>query len=182
MLALARVGDASGIPEAHRAAMRWEAEQLSDEQADAIASWPETVRIEVEGLGGVLFCHATPRSDSEIFTRETPEGSLRAIFEAAGASVVVCGHTHMAFDRMIGDVRVVNAGSVGMPFGEDGAHWLRLGPGVEPRRTTYDAHAAGERIRACGHPGAEEFVAQNVLSTPLERDMLDMFRRAELRA
>jgi len=33
------------------------------------------------------------------------------------ADVVVCGHTHMQLDRRVGGVRVVNAGSVGMPFG-----------------------------------------------------------------
>jgi predicted phosphodiesterase len=31
-------------------------------------------------------------------------------------NLVVCGHTHMQFDRAIGGVCVVNAGSVGMPF------------------------------------------------------------------
>jgi predicted phosphodiesterase len=44
------------------------------------------------------------------------------VFEHVRAHVVVCGHTHMQFDRWVGDARVVNAGSVGMPFGEPGAY------------------------------------------------------------
>jgi predicted phosphodiesterase len=64
-------------------------------------------------LGEVLFCHATPRDENESFTRLTPESGLLPIFEGLNASVVVCGHTHMQFDRMIGSTRVVNAGSVG---------------------------------------------------------------------
>src|SRR5208282_126446 len=52
-------------------------------------------------------------------------------FEGLGVSVVVCGHTHMQFDRMVGTTRVVNAGSVGMPFGEPGADWLLLNPDVQ---------------------------------------------------
>ena len=64
-----------------------------------------------------------------------------------GAPLVVCGHTHMQFDRTVGTSRVVNAGSVGMPFGEPGAYWLLLGPDVQLR--------AALRSRAGGgaHPG-----------------------------
>ena len=59
----------------------------------------------------------------------------------------------MQFDRRIGDVRVINAGSVGMPYGEPGAYWALLGStGVELRRTSYDLEAAAERIRATQYP------------------------------
>ena len=89
-------------------------------------------------LGSVLFCHATPRDDNEIFTSRTAETILLPIFDAANADVVVCGHTHMQFDRMVGKTPVVNAGSIGMPFGTPGAHWLLLGPEIELRHTNYD--------------------------------------------
>ena len=50
----------------------------------------------------------------------------------AAEGVVVCGHTHRQFDRRIDRWRVVNAGSVGMPYeGRPGAYWALLGPGVE---------------------------------------------------
>jgi diadenosine tetraphosphatase ApaH/serine/threonine PP2A family protein phosphatase len=101
------------------------------------------------------------------------------IFEGVTAPLVVCGHTHMQFDRSIGDVRVVNAGSVGMPFGDPGAYWLLLGPNVQFRRTAYDLTTAADRIRATDYPGADEFAARNVLSPPLERDMLELYARAE---
>jgi hypothetical protein len=81
----------------------------------------------------------------------------------------------MQFDRTIGTVRVVNAGSVGMPFGEAGAYWLLLGPGVELRRTRYDLAQAAERIRRTSYPQAEEFAARNVLCPPSEKQMLDAF-------
>ena len=86
----------------------------------------------------MLFCHATPRNDNEIFTRLTPEEHLLPIFARLNADIVVLGHTHMQFDRMVGTVRVVNAGSVGMSFGEPGADWLLLGPDVQLRHTRYD--------------------------------------------
>jgi diadenosine tetraphosphatase ApaH/serine/threonine PP2A family protein phosphatase len=93
------------------------------------------LHVKIPELGEVLFCHATPRNENECFTRLTPEHRLRSVFEALNVPVVVCGHTHMQFDQMIGRTRVVNAGSVGMPFGEPGADWLLLGPDVELRHT-----------------------------------------------
>ena len=131
-----------------RVPVHWTAEQLSTGGIDAIAAWPLTIELEIDGLGQVLFCHGTPRDDNEIFTRLTPEAVLLPIMQAAEADVVVCGHTHMQFDRMVGAVRVVNAGSVGMPFGEPGADWLLLGAGLELRHTQYDLEKAAARVRA----------------------------------
>jgi putative phosphoesterase len=158
--------------------MRWNAAQLSPELARVLASWPETFRMEIPGLGEVLFCHATPRSDTELFTRLTPEDSLRPAFEGLSGSLVICGHTHMQFDRTIGGVRVVNAGSVGMPFGEAGAYWLLLGPSVQLRHTPYDLTKAAERVRATSYPQAQEFAARNILQPPTEEAMLETFARA----
>jgi hypothetical protein len=83
----------------------------------------------------------------------------------------------MQFDRAIARTRVVNAGSVGMPFGEAGAYWLLLGPDIQLRRTSYDLASAADRIRATNYPQAEDFAANNVLRPPSEREMLDAFAR-----
>ena len=177
--------EAYRLPDAAREVVRWSAEQLDPELAGWLASWPRTVRLDVRGqpgLGGVLFCHATPRDENEVFTRLTPEERLLPIFSDLGVELVVCGHTHMPFDRAVGGVRVVNAGSVGMPFGEPGADWLLLGPdGLEPRHTGYDLAKAAERIRASAYPQAEEFAARNILSPPSAEAMLALFSQADLR-
>jgi predicted phosphodiesterase len=146
-----------------------------------LSTWPKTVQLEIKGLGAVLFCHATPRNENEIFTRRTPESSLAPIFEGLNVSLVVCGHTHMPFDRTVGSVRVLNAGSVGMPFGEPGADWLLLGPDVQFRHTDYDLAEAANRIRHTSYPQAEDFAANNVLHPPTEEKMLNLFARAELK-
>lgn len=174
-------GEPEAVPEPAREAVRWVARRLGDEEERTLASWPLTVRLEVPGLGEVLFCHATPRNETEIFTRLTPEERLLPVFAGVGASVVVCGHTHMPFDRTVGGVRVVNAGSVGMPFGEPGADWLLLGPEVEHRHTLYDLAAAAGTIRATDYPQAEPFAARNVLHPPSEAEMLEALSRGELR-
>lgn len=171
----------STVPEPFRKGIHWNAQQLDAGHARAIASWPLTDRVAIDGLGDVLFCHATPRDDNEIFTRVTPEERLLPVFDGAGAPLVVCGHTHMQFDRTVGRTRVVNAGSVGMPFGEPGAYWLLLGPSVQVRRTEYDLAAAADRIRATSYPQAEDFAANNVLRPPSEETILAAFSRAEIR-
>ena len=161
--------------------LRWTAALVGSEFETVLASWPMTVELEIDGLGKVLFCHSTPRSETEGFTRRTADEHLLPLFDPLGVDVVVCGHTHMQFDRQVGRTRVVNAGSVGMPFGRPGAYWLLLGPGVELRRTDYDLAAAAERVRTTDYPQAEEFATRNILAPPSEETMLDLFAPFELR-
>jgi putative phosphoesterase len=173
-------GDISEVPPPFRDVVTWCAEIVDDEHAAKMKAWPATHRLRVDGLGEVLFCHATPRNDTEIFTRRTPADRLKSIFDGV-ADLVVCGHTHMQFDRMVGTTRVVNAGSVGMPFAAPGAYWLLLGPGVELRRTDYDLDAAATRIRATRYPKADEFAVRNILDPPSEDEMLKAYSAIELR-
>lgn len=164
-----------------REVVRWSAEQIFPEYEHVVVGWAKTIRIKIDGLGTVMFCHATPRDDNEIFTRLTPEERLLPIFESLDGNVVVCGHTHMQFDRMIGKIRVVNAGSVGKPYGDAGADWLLLNAEVQLQHTTYDLTKAAERIRKTNYPQAQEFAANHILQPPKEEQMLEAFARRELR-
>jgi predicted phosphodiesterase len=169
-------------PEQWRVPIRWSAEQLFPEHQRLLAGWPSTCRMSIHGLGEVLFCHATPRNDTEVFTRLTPANQLAQVFGRVDVPVVVCGHTHMQFDRMVGQVRVVNAGSVGMPFGKPGAYWLMLGPEVELRHTPFDLTSAAARVRATTYPHAEQFAEESVLRPPTEKQMLATFSGVEIAA
>jgi putative phosphoesterase len=179
VLDLAEGRETDPVPASHRAPLEWVAQQLRPEHRRILQSWPATIRFAVDGIGEVLFCHASPRNDTDIFTRLTSEHRLRPLFADVGADLVVCGHTHMQFDRTVGDVRVVNAGSIGMPFGEPGAYWLLLGRAIELRCTEYDRVTAARRVRATARPGAEAFAAQFILQPPAEQQMLDAFRASE---
>jgi putative phosphoesterase len=122
---------------------------------EVVAGWPLTVEVDVDGLGRVLFCHGSPRSDEEILTRVSPEERVVAALAGVEAAIVVGGHTHVQFDREVGGRRLVNAGSVGMPYeGRHGAFWALLGPDVELRRTEYDAGPMVSALEAIGDPGA----------------------------
>ncbi len=163
------------LPEAFRPYLRWNLAQLNSGERDFIAQWPMTLRMTAPRIGDVLFCHATPRNENDILTMLTPEDRLIPVFERANAALVVCGHTHIVMDRTIGRTRVVNPGSVGMPFGPPGADWMMLGPDVEFRHTTYDFSSAAERVRASGYPGAEEFAAKYILEPPSQEAMLKVY-------
>ena len=131
------------------------------------------------GCGSVLFCHGSPRSDEEIVTAATTEGRLREILAGVDQDLIVCGHTHAQFDRRVGAKRVVNAGSVGMPYqGKPvGAFWLLLGAGgVSLRRSDYDLDRAVERIRATGYPDAEDTV-EILLEAPDPEWVADFFEQ-----
>lgn len=181
ILALLRGQAMTSVPPAFRDVMQWTAETLGPGYEAILGGWPSTFRLTIDPLGRVLFCHATPRNDTEIFTRQTPEAALLPVFADAGADIVVCGHTHMQMDRTVGGVRVVNAGSVGMPFGLAGAYWLLLGPAVELRHTMYDLDAAADRIRRSPYPQGEAFATGNVLHPPAEADILARYAAVEIR-
>ena len=131
-------GDISEVPEAYRHDIRIAAAEMDRRCVEALRNWPAVVELGIDELGDVFFCHATARNDRERFDATTPGPEVLPMFASVKAPVVVCGHTHIQFDRTVGPHRIVNAGSVGMPFAPPpGAHWLILGPGVDFRQTAY---------------------------------------------
>lgn len=154
---------------------RWCLQQLSPQQQRFLSDLPETEVVSIEEMGEVLFCHATPRSDDEIFTAMTPEDDVAAMLGGARQDLVMCGHTHSQFDRVVAGQRVVNAGSVGLPY-EDapGAYWAIIGTEVELKRTDYDFAGAAERIEQSRCPYADEFAA-GVTSPPSRSEATESF-------
>ncbi len=91
------------------------------------------------------------------------------MFEGVEEGAVVCGHTHHQFDRDVLGKRLVNAGSVGMPYEDEAAaYWLLIEDG-EPslRRTGYDIAAAIDVLRATGFPDIDELMLRESLLEPI---------------
>jgi putative phosphoesterase len=134
------------------------------------ASLPLTVE-----LDGVVYCHATPADNMPLTTAATPDDVLVELYGERGAFVI--GHTHHQFDRRVGGLRVVNAGSVGMAYeGDVAAYWLLVEDG-EPRfmRTSFDVEHAVARVRASDWPARDEFVAENLLVAVSREDAIAQF-------
>lgn len=140
-------------------AEEWEREELAPGDLEWLQALPLAVTVD-----GVVYCHATPEDNTPITTAETPDDEVAKIF-AGHAGTIVIGHTHHQFDRRVGDLRIVNAGSVGMPYeGDVAAFWTLVEDGdPRPMRTPFDVERAVREVRASRWPIAAEFVEENLL-------------------
>jgi putative phosphoesterase len=152
--------------------VRGNADRQASGFEEVAARWPLTSELDVGGLGRVLFCHGSPRSDEEMLLRTASDERLTETLAGVEADIVVCGHTHMQFEREVGGKRVVNAGSVGLPYGATGAHWVELGPDIRHRRTTYDLTP----LRASEWPRAAEIISV-IEAPPTEEEAIAEFEQ-----
>jgi len=175
----------------------WTRSKLDEETLAWAQGWPLTVEHD-----GVLYCHATPRNDVDIFTERTPEERIAFLFEDAAADTIVCGHTHMIltdaspperFDEALDgvDARLVvaghthmqfkrdrwaNAGAVGWPYeGDVAAFWAVVSDDVEFRRTPIDVERVASEILESGWPEGESFVAENIRMAPSREEATAWF-------
>ena len=158
---------------------RWESEQHDDPVLDAyVRSTQAQVAVDVDGLGPTLFCHGSPRSDEECVTRATPAERVAEFTVDVREACIVMAHTHMQYDRRVGETRLLNPGSVGLPYElEPGnAYWAMLGPEVELRRTSFDLDAAIERMRAAGMPRFDQ-IEELMRNPPPQADVIEHTER-----
>jgi diadenosine tetraphosphatase ApaH/serine/threonine PP2A family protein phosphatase len=168
-LALIRSLDAHVIRgNADRDLGEWVRAQLTAEERKWLAELPESIVVD-----DVFYCHATPRSDEEIVTPETPDELLQEMLAGVGERLVVGGHTHMQQHRG----RYVNAGSVGMPYeGEIAAFWAVIGEEPEFHRTHFDVEHAIAEVRRSGWPHAQAFADENLVQPPSREEATSLFR------
>lgn len=124
------------------AASRWMAAELSQADVEWIEGLPFSLRSTLEP--GLLLVHGTPESANAGLGPWTGDEELRRHLTAVDAEILICGHTHRPMDRRLPEGRVVNVGSVGLPFNRDPraqyALFHRDGGGwqVEARKVDYD--------------------------------------------
>jgi predicted phosphodiesterase len=158
----------------------WCAQQLSQQHIDFLQGFEPLLDVLVGDSGSALFCHGSPRSDEEPITPATPAERIEPMLAAVTADIVVCGHTHMQFDRRFGETRLINAGSVGWPYERaPGAYWALVGETTLLCHTMYDLDAAATAIRGSAWPLAAEFAEENVLSVPTPEEAIAAFEPAE---
>ena len=117
------------------------------------------LKLDVEGYGPVVGFHAIPGDDESIALRpnSADEEAADALLDRGGR-LALCGHTHLAMDRLVDSWRVINPGSVGLSFGNPGlAEWaiLEWDKGalrVDLRRVAYDVAATLREWETAGYP------------------------------
>lgn len=165
------------LPKIVQREIAWCAAQISDEDAAWLATWPATLTLSV-GAQEAFFCHATARNDVEIFTVRTPPDSVARAFASVHSPTIVCGHTHMPFDRQVGNWRILNAGSVGIPFGDPRPAWLLIDDSFNLRRTPYALDR--NRLAALDCPQGPGSGLAWIFHPPSAAEMLDLFARSSL--
>lgn len=162
------------LSEQGRKTQQWVANELTDKHLEFLSNLDSTAMIQMENLGELLFCHAAPESDEEIFTPLSPKERLESLFAHVEQPIVVCGHTHMQFKIELGKTRVINSESVGMPFAKrPDAYWLLIhSNGIEFKQTQYGLERAAAEIRKSHCPTAENFIKNNLLHIPDEKESM----------
>jgi putative phosphoesterase len=152
----------------------WVIARLDARRVAWLTTLAPTVRVDVHGLGPVLFCHGSPRSDEDIVTAVSDPGRVAPMLDGVDEAIVVSGHTHVQFDRSVAGHRLINAGSVGMPYqGVAGrTFWTIFGPGVEPRSSAFDAHRFASTLRSTGYPHAEWFEVETAAIAAQEYEQM----------
>ena len=105
-------------------------DELGDLILERLKRLPTHVRIPLEDGGELLLVHGSPADPAEAITHDMTDEEVGALIGDDPADVIVCGMSHVPFDRMIGDVRVINVGSVGEAPGANVAHatWIESRP------------------------------------------------------
>jgi predicted phosphodiesterase len=105
-------------------------EELGELILERLKRLPTHVRIPLEDGGELLLVHGAPADPAEALTHDMSDEEIGALIGDDPADVIVCGMSHVPFDRMIGDVRVINVGSVGEAPGARVAHatWIESRP------------------------------------------------------
>jgi putative phosphoesterase len=147
------------VPASHRAAAEWAREQLSDEQVEYLRRLPAERRLAF-GDDLVLATHGSPGSQTQGLPADLDPAITVQRVTRTDASVIACGHTHVAEVREFGQKLIVNPGSCGYAFdGSADACWgliiLEEDEDASARlfRTSYDPNPTAEQVAERGLPG-----------------------------
>jgi putative phosphoesterase len=152
--------------------LRWGMEHLTWAEAEFLLKLDSALGLEVEGFGWVLAYHAAPNDDESLLPPDVDEDTLADALLDAEGRLIFGGHTHLPMDRTVGYKRMVNPGSVGLPFDGDprAAYLIASFTGAEValtwRRVDYEREAALAQAEALGWPNMETLSRRLRTGTP----------------
>jgi diadenosine tetraphosphatase ApaH/serine/threonine PP2A family protein phosphatase len=141
-----------------RRSIAWTNQISTEDNKLFLRQLPAQIPLELNGLR-IQLVHGSPRKINEYLFADRPDQTLERLLDMTGADVLVCGHTHIPYHRILPSGRhVVNAGSVGKPKdGNPNACYLVLEANgsdliVTFRRVPYDLERAAQAIEASDMP------------------------------
>lgn len=111
--------------------------ELGDIIVTRLGQLPPIARLPIESGHTLLVVHGSPADPTEPFDINMTDDELVALLGDEPGDIIVCGGSHVGFDRTVADVRIVNVGSVGeAPSGDHASAVIlttsQLGISVEP--------------------------------------------------
>lgn len=106
------------IKKENKANIAWTAQQLGEEEKNWLMSLPNELSFEIEGIKFHVV-HGSPQSDSDYIYPSITSFGLRTKIKDIKMDVLVCGHSHIPFIKVVNNIRVLNCGSVGKPIDGD---------------------------------------------------------------
>ncbi len=97
----------------------WTQEHLRCEHLAAIRSLPESMHIRFDDAPPIFLVHGVPGNPHVGFYPAMSDDAARDALADVAEPVIICGHTHRPLDRQVDDWRIINAGSVGLPYNGD---------------------------------------------------------------
>jgi putative phosphoesterase len=139
----------------HRS-LDWTKAHVTERNKKFLRSLPRDLRLS-QGMFEVLLTHGSPRRINEYLYEDRPVKTFNRLLEAGRCNLLVCGHTHLPYHKVIGDKHIVNVGSLGKPKdGDPRATYALLtlveGLGVDFRRVSYDVERMARAIEASELP------------------------------
>lgn len=155
---------------------------IGDEERAYLRQLPRHLSLDFESNNlkiKLLMVHGSPRKVNEYLFEDRSEKSLLHILEQAGADILVCGHTHKPYHKVLQRAgrlpqHVINIGSVGKPKdGDTRACYVWLEINMNILTTDYDLSVEFIRV-----PYDVELVASAIEQSPLPNEFADMLRKA----
>lgn len=137
--------------------LEWTKAKVTAENRAYLRSLEKEIRFEVGGKS-VLLVHGSPRRINEYLFEDRPISSFQRLAASSHADIIVFGHTHRPYTKVVDGVLFVNAGSVGKPKdGDWRACYIILEPSNESQPVTfvrlpYDVKTVATAIRASDLP------------------------------
>ncbi|MBW8868433.1 MAG: metallophosphoesterase family protein [Acidobacteria bacterium] len=133
--------------------LQWTKAHVTADNKAFLRTLRAEVRIVADGKR-ILLVHGSPRKMNEYLFEDRSISSFQRLAAASDADVIVFGHTHKPYQKVVDDVSFVNAGSVGKPKDLDWrAGYVMLDRGsITFRRLNYDVAKAAAAIRATALP------------------------------
>ncbi|NJN92623.1 MAG: metallophosphoesterase family protein [Anaerolineales bacterium] len=169
------------------ASFPWTAEQLGPAELQFLTQLPTQQLLSLSQDHTVLAVHGSSRSDEDNIRPNTSDTELATMLNLTPSTsiterdyqLLLCAHTHIPVDRMLYGRRIVNTGSVGLPFdGKQSASYIliHLQPqgnlDIEFRRVAYDVEKTIKQLWDVDHPTANISTINLRTARPLSQDLI----------